>query len=79
MPMEEHIQKIIAYHKREAEDEYHRKIGDDPVYDEITWSYIEPFLPKQGRILDAGGGAGVWAIKMAEKKNCHVVLSRYNP
>ena len=44
MPMEEHIQRIIECHKREAEDEYHRKVGDDPVYDEITWTNIEPFL-----------------------------------
>jgi len=74
MPLEEHIQRIIECHKREAEDEYHREVGDDPVYDEITWSNIEPFLPKQGWILDAGGGAGVWSIKMAERKKCFVVL-----
>ena len=74
MLTEEHIQKIIECHKREAEDEYHRKVGDDPVYDEITWSNIQPFLPKQGLILDAGGGAGVWSIKMAERKKCFIVL-----
>jgi len=72
--MKEHIQRIVEYHKREAEDEYHRNVGSDPVYDEITWNNIEPFLPRQGRILDAGGGAGVWSIKMAEKKKCLVVL-----
>jgi len=77
--MEEHIKKIIAYHKREAEDESHREVGDDPVYDEITWSNIEPFLPKQGRILDAGGGAGVWSIRMAEKKKCRIVLLDVTP
>jgi len=79
MPMEEHIQRIIEYHKREAEDEYHREVGNDPVYDEITWSNIEPFLPKQGRILDAGGGAGVWSIRMVEKKKCRVVLLDITP
>jgi ubiquinone/menaquinone biosynthesis C-methylase UbiE len=72
---EERIQRIIEYHKRDAESEYYRKVGDDPVYDQITWSNIEPILPKQGRILDAGGGAGVWSIKMAEqKKKCFIVL-----
>ncbi len=79
MPREEHIQRIIKYHKVEAEDEYHRKVGDNPVYDEITWSNIEPFLPKQGRILDAGGGAGVWSIEMAENKKCLVVLLDVTP
>ena len=52
MPTEEHIQRIIEYHKKEAEDEYHRKVGYDPIYDEITWRNVEPFLPKQGWILD---------------------------
>ncbi len=72
--MKEHIQRIIECHKIEAEDEYHRKVGDDPVYDKITWSNIEPFLPKEGWVLDAGGGAGVWSVKMAEKKKCLVML-----
>ncbi len=74
MPTEEQIKKVVEYHKTEAEDEYYRKVGDDPVYDEITWNNIEPFLPEQGWILDAGGGAGVWSIKMAETRKCKVVL-----
>jgi ubiquinone/menaquinone biosynthesis C-methylase UbiE len=74
MSEKERAQKVIEYHAREAEGEYRREIGDDLVYDEITWNNMEPFLPKRGRILDAGGGAGVWSIKMAEKSNCIVVL-----
>ena len=79
MSKDENIQSIIEYHKKEAEDEYYRKVGDDAVYDEITWSNIEPFLPSQGWILDAGGGAGVWSIKMAEKKKFSVVLLDITP
>jgi len=75
MSKEEHIRRVIEYHNREAESEYHREVGDDPVYDQITWSNVEPYLPERGWILDAGGGAGVWSIKMAEqKKKCFVVL-----
>jgi ubiquinone/menaquinone biosynthesis C-methylase UbiE len=74
MSEEKHIQMIIECHEREAEDEYHRRVGDDPVYDQITWDNIEPFLPKRGWILDAGGGAGVWSIKIAEQKQCSVIL-----
>ena len=74
MSEEKHIQRIIECHEREAEDEYHRRVDDDPVYDQITWDNIEPFLPKRGWILDAGGGAGVWSIKMAEQKQCFIVL-----
>lgn len=69
-----HIEKIVEYHKKEAESEYLRNVGDDPVYDALTWNNIEPFLPRQGWILDAGGGAGVLSIKMAETKNCRIVL-----
>ena len=72
--MEEHLQRIIECHKREAEDEFYRKVGDNPVYDKITWSNIESFLPRQGLILDAGGGSGVWSIKMAERRKCFIVL-----
>jgi ubiquinone/menaquinone biosynthesis C-methylase UbiE len=74
MSEEKHIQRIIECHEREAEDEYHRRVGDDPVYDQITWDNIEPFLPKRGWVLDAGGGAGVWSIEMAEQKQCFIVL-----
>jgi len=74
MPIKERIERIIEYHTREAESEYYRKVGDDPVYDALTWSNIEPFLPQRGWILDAGGGAGVSSIKMAQTKKCKVVL-----
>jgi len=70
---------IIECHEREAEDEYHRRVGDDFVYDQITWDNIEPFLPKRGWILDAGGGAGVWSMKMAEQKQCFIVLLDITP
>jgi ubiquinone/menaquinone biosynthesis C-methylase UbiE len=74
MSREKHIQRIIECHEREAEDECHRRVGDDPVYDQITWDNIEPFLPKRGWVLDAGGGAGVWSMKMAGQKQGSIVL-----
>lgn len=44
-------------------------------YDEITWKYLEPYLPQTvgALVLDAGGGTGRWAIRIAKKGN-HVVL-----
>ncbi len=38
------------------------------IYNEITWNYIKEFLPKKiqnSLILDAGGGTGLWSIKIA--------------
>ncbi|MDI6846650.1 MAG: methyltransferase domain-containing protein [Candidatus Bathyarchaeia archaeon] len=45
------------------------------VYDEITWRYIEPYVPidPNALVLDAGGGTGRWAIRMA-RKGCKVIL-----
>lgn len=38
------------------------------LYNGITWNYIKDCLPvnKNGLVLDAGGGTGLWAIKVAE-------------
>jgi ubiquinone/menaquinone biosynthesis C-methylase UbiE len=45
------------------------------VYDAITWRYIEPYVPTDpaALVLDAGGGTGRWATRMA-KKGCQVLL-----
>ena len=45
------------------------------IFDAITWKFLEPYIPTKSDalILDAGGGTGRWAIKMA-KKGCRVVL-----
>lgn len=45
------------------------------IYDEITWRYLEPYVPSSptALVLDAGGGTGRWTVRMA-KKGCKVVL-----
>jgi ubiquinone/menaquinone biosynthesis C-methylase UbiE len=45
------------------------------VYDAITWKYLEPYVPRNpdALVLDAGGGTGRWATRMA-KTGCKVVL-----
>jgi len=68
------VERIVEYHTREAEEEYYREVRDDDVYDRITWENIEPFLPRRGWILDAGGGSGVWSRKMVETRKCRVAL-----
>ena len=47
------------------------------IYQEITWNYIKPCLPKsksKSLILDAGGGTGLWSIRIA-KLGYNVVLA----
>jgi len=45
------------------------------IYDAITWKYVEPYVPmdSDALVLDAGGGTGRWAIRMA-RKGCKVIL-----
>jgi ubiquinone/menaquinone biosynthesis C-methylase UbiE len=39
------------------------------LYDQLTWRYIEPYLPpdQTAPVLDAGGGSGKWALRIAEQ------------
>lgn len=38
------------------------------LYDDITWHFLEPYLPADfsATILDAGGGTAKWAVKLAQ-------------
>jgi SAM-dependent methyltransferase len=46
------------------------------LYDAITWAALEPLLPRtpEARILDAGGGYGLWTIEMAKASPAHIDL-----
>lgn len=71
----EQTHRVIDYYRKTAED--YDKEYDVPfykqLYDKITWRYIEPYLPKEGLVLDAGGGTGKWTIPIA-KKGLKVVI-----
>jgi len=70
MEPNEQSSRVIKYYKKVAEDydkEYDTLYWKE-LYDKITWHYIEPYLPKDGVVLDAGGGTGKWAIPIAEKR-----------
>jgi len=62
-------QPVEAFHDRDAPT-YDRRYDENPffvrVYEPVTWDNIRRFLPPPGgRILDAGGGTGRWAIPLA--------------
>jgi ubiquinone/menaquinone biosynthesis C-methylase UbiE len=46
------------------------------VFDAITWKYLEPYLPTNPNalVLDAGGGTGRWAVRMAKKVQGKIIL-----
>ncbi|MBN2054780.1 methyltransferase domain-containing protein [bacterium] len=74
-------------HRRTASRQYHDRVAGgydamyegDPYwqfYDEITWTHLRRFLPKNlgTVILDAGCGTGKWGLKLA-KSGYRVILS----
>jgi ubiquinone/menaquinone biosynthesis C-methylase UbiE len=70
------MQDVEAYYDKKSES--YEAIFDTlyfKVYDAVTWRYLEPHVPADPNavVLDAGGGTGRWAIRMAEK-GCRVVL-----
>lgn len=73
--MDEQSKRVIAYYRRDSAN--YDKEYDVPyfkgIYDPLTWRYIEPFLPRAGVVLDAGGGTGKWSIPIA-KKGLKVVI-----
>ena len=70
------MDEIEAYYDEKSER--YEEIFDTlyfKVYDAVTWKYLEPYVPADPNalVLDAGGGTGRWAIRMAAK-GCKVVL-----
>jgi len=67
---DEQTRNVKAYFDRLAES-YERSPPWDElterIYDELTWRYIEPYLPRDGLVLDAGGRTGKWAIPIAQR------------
>lgn len=68
---------VKEFYERTAEEydkDYERPYRK--LYHEITWNNIKQFLPKRKNavILDAGGGTGYWAIRLA-KRGYRVVLT----
>lgn len=71
------IELVRDFYDKTAED--YDKQYQTPywkLYHEITWRNIKRFLPKRkdAIILDAGGGTGYWAIRLA-KQGYKVVLT----
>jgi ubiquinone/menaquinone biosynthesis C-methylase UbiE len=63
------MNSVREFYNRIAED-YDKEYDTPPMrlYNEITWSNMKRFLPKKKRtvVLDAGGGTGYWAIRLAQ-------------
>jgi ubiquinone/menaquinone biosynthesis C-methylase UbiE len=62
---------VERWHDREAAryDARYRDIPYWRLYNELTWRTIESCLPSRpgAAVLDAGGGTGLWTVKLAER------------
>lgn len=62
------LRNMIAHHDSWAAT-YDGDMAGMVFYNRITWDNIRRFLPddRDGVILDAGGGTGFWAVRIAEQ------------
>lgn len=65
----EQIHNVVKYYDKSAEqyDSGYETPYFKELYNKITWYYIEPFLPDDGVVLDAGGGTAKWTLPIAER------------
>lgn len=64
--MSDDISDIAAYYNREAENEHGRLERHQLEY-ELTWRYLERFLPPGGTILEIGAATGRYTLELARR------------
>jgi len=73
-PTVEPIRRFYDRRAAQMPDEYETHYWR--LYDAITWEAIKPYLPTApgARILDAGGGYGLWTLKLAAATHATIEL-----
>ena len=73
--MDQQLDKVAAHHDRWAET-YDGDVARMSLYNRITLDNIRRFVPDEpgARVLDAGGGTGIWSVELA-KMGYSVVLT----
>ena len=64
--MPDNIDDIRTYYDKNVEQEDSR-LDRHPVEHDITWRFLETYLPPIGKILDIGAGTGPYTIPLAKK------------
>jgi 2-polyprenyl-3-methyl-5-hydroxy-6-metoxy-1,4-benzoquinol methylase len=60
------ITDIRTFYDRNVENEDGR-LERHPIERDITWRYLNTYLPKTGKVLDIGAGTGPYAIPLAQR------------
>jgi len=64
--MSDDISDIAAYYNNDPEREHSRLERHQLEYD-LTWRYLNQYLPKQGRILEIGAATGRYTVELARR------------
>ena len=64
--MADDVGDIQAFYDRSVELE-HGRLDRHQIERDVTWRYLEKYLPSGGRILDIGAATGAYAIPLAKR------------
>jgi SAM-dependent methyltransferase len=68
--MKDNVSDIAAYYNNDPEREHYRLDRHQLEYD-LTWRYLNQFLPAHGTILEIGAATGRYTLELA-KRGCHI-------
>jgi S-adenosylmethionine-dependent methyltransferase len=60
------ISDIRAFYDKNVEKE-HGRLERHPIERDVTWRYLDTYLPPAGKILDIGAGTGAYTIPLAKR------------
>src|SRR5688572_4432435 len=64
--MSDDVSDIVAYYNSSLENEHSRLEQHQLEYD-LTWRYLNQYLPSQGSILEIGTGTGRYTLELAKQ------------
>ncbi|MGB8983130.1 MAG: class I SAM-dependent methyltransferase [Anaerolineales bacterium] len=64
--MEDDVSDIAAFYDRETERE-HCRLDRHQLEHELTWRYLDQYLPAQGSILEIGAATGRYTLELAKR------------
>lgn len=64
--MSDDLSDIVAYYNNNADQEHTRLERHQLEYD-LTWRYLERYLPSQGSILEVGAATGRYTLELARR------------
>jgi len=60
------VSDIASFYDSDPERE-HRRLEEHQLEYELTWRYLEQYLPAQGSILEVGAGTGRYTLELAKR------------